>query len=219
MKSFISTNIRATSLLAIMALSICPAVAEVEAVGSLNEESSAGWEVSSTDLINVGAPSLSAVSGQGEGMRVAVTDGKAGGALTADTQASEYMSYDNVSYSVTYELNTEAHPNGYDIDEICTYAGWSQWRVNQVYEVVVKTVASDREPIAQVSYTPVVEGLPKLADASTKVSIKNNDGSLLATGVTAITFTFTGDTENPQAGASALGAMYREIDVIGKPTP
>ena len=193
--------------------------AEVEIVGELNEDSSAGWEVSSTDLINAGSPTLSMVTGLGEGMRTAITDGKAGGALTADTLPSEYMSYDNTQYAITYALNTESHPNGYDIQEIATYAGWSQWRVNQVYEVVVETVTAARQPIAKVNYTPVIGGIPKLADASTKVTIKNNDGSPLAYGVTAITFIFSGDSENAQGDGKPIGAMYREVDVIGQPTP
>ncbi len=210
---------RVALLVAVFVLGMGSAVAEVETETSLNEQTTAGWEVSATDLINVGSPSLSSVSGEGEGMRAAITDGKAGGALTADSVSAEYMNYDNNEYSMTYALNTESHPNGYDIQEIATYAGWSQWRVNQVYKVFVRTLTAERELVASVNYTPVIGGIPKFADASTRVLIKNNDGSPVASGVTEITFAFAADLENPQEDGKPVGAMYREVDVLGGPTP
>lgn len=205
---------------------VCLSVLSIESAFSdelliktdLVEGSCAPWEVRGDDLINNDSSYLSSVSGYGESRRAAVTDGGAGPEESGKTEDADIMYYDNMDYSITYDLDIVNHPKGYDIAEINTYAGWSYWRINQIYQVYATGVDGSTIPIAEVSYLPIVDGNPKISQAATRVSLRKENGSPIATNVASVTFELRGDVANPQSGIEkSVGAMYREFDVIGRP--
>lgn len=195
---------------------------------SINFTSTAFYPVNEygeySNLILAGSSFLAEVSGGAEDQRAAITDGLVGGSTTDTTISgavsppSQTMSYDNVtSFSITYTFDTFANANGYDIASINSFAGWSKWRVNQIYDISYTTVDDPTLRLLQsVSYTPIVDGNPGGDNVSTWVNVSSDDGMLLS-GVNSVTFTIYGDTTQPSGGAM-IGAMYREFTVLGDPS-
>ena len=108
--------------------------------------------------------------------------------------------------TVTFELDLAASPQGYDITELVTYAGWDQNRDGQEYAVEYSTAEDpvDFRPLATVpQFNP-----PGAGASSTRVSLTGLTG-MLVRNVARVRFTFT----NFESGAT----FYREIDAIGTP--
>ena len=98
---------------------------------------------------------------------------------------------------------------GYTLTNLSTYAGWNAGRDGQEYTVSYSTVGA---PGTFTTLTTIPQfnptGVP-FADAHTLVSLTDSTG-VLATGVAAVRYTFTG-FENG-------GTAYREFDAFGSPT-
>jgi len=181
--------------------------------GSHADRSQTHWSGVGNDLINAGSPAILSVTTEPSGQQAAITNGH-----TAATTGGIIMYNDVASYSITYTLDTSVHTLGYDLTSIDSYTGWTQWRVNQIYDVTYTTVGSATPlPLASVAYQPIVDGYPSLTNVSHRVHI-TDVGGVLARGVKTITFTFKGDTTQPSSGLSHVGAVYREIDIGGRPT-
>ena len=184
---------------------------QVSVVGMHEDTSQVFWSGIGNDLINDGSPTLQGVVGTSLG----------GAIINGDTSSSvngELMYLDQSSYSITYTLNTSINTLGYDIISIDSYAGWTKWRVNQIYDITYTTMANSAPiALAQVSYLPVKNGVPAENNMSTRIHV-SNPSDVLATGVKSITFTFKGDTTQPASGVATVGAIYRELDVVGRPS-
>jgi hypothetical protein len=187
--------------------------AQVSVSGSHADRSQVHWAGVNNDLITTGSATLLSVTADPSAQQAALINGS-----TSATTGGLTMYNDLASYSVTFTLNTATNTLGYDIIAIDTYAGWTKWRVNQLYDVSYTTVSSATPvPLTSVNYLPVTNGVPAVNDMSTRVHI-TNPRDILARGVKTITFTFRGDPTQPATGFPNIGAMYREIDVHGHPT-
>ena len=114
---------------------------------------------------------------------------------------------------IVYELDTAAAPLGYDISRIDMYGGWNDsGRDQQLFAVGYTTLASGGTfiDLATANFNPTV---PANTQSATRVSVTDDAGGVLASGVNRLLFQFdpTGQPENGYVG-------YAEIDVIGAPT-
>jgi hypothetical protein len=167
---------------------------------------------SSTDLINGLAPSAQAgtFNLESSGGIPVLTDGVFGSIGTGVTGAHPAFATGGPSggTSLTYSLNTAASPAGYDLSSIVSYGGWNDaGRDQQSYVVSYSTVASPAlfVPIATVNYNPPN---PDNTPSATRVTITPDVGSILASGVAAVNFSFANPVENGYTG-------YAEFDVFG----
>jgi hypothetical protein len=114
---------------------------------------------------------------------------------------------------VKFFLNTVKSPNGYDINQIQSITGWSGGRIAQHYFVFIRFLGNSHfEHKALVEVKAPAGALDNYFEQ--RVRISGKDGALLATGVDAIHFVFLG-----LEGQSHPEAVYRELDVLGGPTP
>jgi hypothetical protein len=174
-----------------------------------NEASQVAFPALRDDLVNAGSPSLAAAMHDGytkyQGCRIeALNDGEPG---VDSAQPGVAFDLDGV-WTTTFVLATARAPKGYDINEIRTIAGWIKNRANQKYELLLAKIAAPGSFISLgvFEYAPNVTG-------STRITLTKANGPL-ATGVAAIRFRFMPDRPGVQAETA-----YREIDVIGSPTP
>ena len=186
-----------------------------EAISSEVDDAYAA-DVSASDLVNNGQTSLTSFASS-----VAPVFGPGGqndgqyGQANENTAAAWYQPPASLPASLTFKLNVTAHPAGYEISAIRTFAGWkdggTQTYANQKYTVEYRPVGSANWVLLRsVDYSPFTN----LVDtpANTKVSLTAPSG-LLATGVAALRF----NLELPsQSGGAANGTVLREIDVIGQ---
>lgn len=111
--------------------------------------------------------------------------------------------------TTTYFLNTTARPNGYDIQEIRLFSGWTD-RASQSYRIFYSVVGDASfqqlggDVIANVGTTT----------ASVMTRTYDTTGASILSGVDAIRFEFY---DGP-AALDGPGTVYREFDVTGWPT-
>jgi hypothetical protein len=171
---------------------------------------------SSTDLINGRTPSASngdfALELAG-GLPV-LTDGAYGtitqpGGAPDRTHGAFATAGNTAGTSVTYALDTAAHPLGYDLSSIVVYGGWNDsGRDQQLYQVLYSTTANPTNfvNLASADFNPNV---PADTQSATRSTITDTTGRL-ATGVAALRFNFL----SPENGYTG----YAEIDVLGSAT-
>jgi hypothetical protein len=173
-------------------------------------------DVRNDDLVNSGQVSLTSFTSSvqptfGAGGQ---NDGTYG--LANVSAAAYYHAGASLPATLTFTLNTAAHPEGYRISAIHTFAGWkaggTQTHANQKYLVEYLPVGgSDWLLLKNVDYSPFTA----LANtpANTKVSLTESSGAIV-TAVAALRFILAVPTES--AGANN-GTVLQEIDVIGQP--
>jgi hypothetical protein len=173
-------------------------------------------------LVKVGASSCASVedtsansNGDGASNADAIRNGTtlngSGGAETLD-DGKTYRGYGDGN-SVTFHLNLEANPGGYDLTEIRSFAGHSDARAGQNYTV---SVAYANASGAQ-TFVKLADGtIDCPGGGSTELRITEAAGGVLdnhagasGAGVSAVRLDF----HNGAAGFD----VYREINVIGKP--
>lgn len=164
-------------------------------------------EISSTDLINMGQPTLSgspssSVAPYGS---YAVTGLNNGSANTSDSSTFAFWSSPGSNPVVTVNLDTSDN-QGYDIQSMTSIAGWSSAAYRyaaQQYDVHYSVVGDPNfTPLTSVDYVPFTS----TGAGASKVTISDTTGTL-ATNVDALRFTFY-LIENETA-------VWREIDVTG----
>jgi hypothetical protein len=194
--------------------------AAVVVTKDLNSTSRAFYPVSSTDLIN-GLPATSSTyngqfeGGTGQSSLPALNDGSAGSS-TATTTGQVLFDRDDPSWNVVYTLNTAASPLGYDITSIASFAGHGDARVDQTFSIEVMFVGGSS--FVPLTGTIEYDAAPSTGSGSfsTRVTVQDDGGAPLATGVSAIRFTAFIPASN--TGASTGGSVYRELDVTGTAT-
>jgi hypothetical protein len=180
------------------------------------------YAVSSTDLINGLLPTDSAGDFTVEiaGGLPVLTDG-AYGTITQPGGAPDrtHGAFATVGGGggtgtfVTYTLDIDANPLGFDITSINAYSGWNDsGRDQQLFAVSYSTVADPATflDLAQGNFNPTV---PADTQSATRVTVADDALAALASGVGMVRFDFTGPPapENGYVG-------YAELDVIGTPT-
>ena len=201
-------NIRTKSTI-VLALGLCAGTLTVSAaVLEADSQTSTGFTVSSTDLINGVLPAVTGSLGPDEG----VTDGSGTGSpltnglfgdpgVSAGDAGNVVSIHDGVTLTYTLALSGP----GYTITGINTYTGWrDHGRDGQAYDVLYSTVGAPSTflLLATVGYNPSTGGDP----SDTAVFLTDTTGTL-ATSVAKIKFSFP-STENGYVG-------YRELDVFG----
>jgi len=114
-------------------------------------------------------------------------------------------------WTATFELNPVGAPDGYDITEIRSYAGWNSiGNSDQSYELLFRIGV---DPVFQsqgtFNFDETLAPIP-VAGGSTEFVLGNSSG-LIGTNVNAVRFVF------PNVNASLTG-VYRELDVFGVAT-
>jgi hypothetical protein len=179
-----------------------------------SEGEMAGYESDvAPSLVKAGADTCASVedtsanaNGDGASDAGAIRNGTTlNGSGDADTlnDGKTYRGYGEGN-SVTFHLNVGAHPGGYDLTEIRTFAGHGDARAGQNYTV---SVATANAPQTFVKLTDAAIDCP--SGGSTEVRITKAAGGVLENRVCAVRLDF----HNGPAGFD----VYREINVIGKP--
>ena len=190
---------------------------------SVSGGSQLAFPASSVDLINKGSPSLASeyhtdyAGGFYSGYSTtaaALNDGTQGSnqwtaAAAFGEIAQENGNLPNFSWwTSSYGLDLTNAPNGYNITEIHSIAGWTSNRLNQRYELWVSKVGDP-------GYEKVGElVLNSTASGSSQIKLTGVAGNVIASGVDAIWFNFL----DPSTGLNNDDTAYREMDVFGEPT-
>lgn len=134
------------------------------------------------------------------------------GVAASDSTNAAFYSNTNLSATITFTLDTSVNTFGYDLASIQSIAGWggnSTTHANQSYNVMVSYVGDASFSLLQsVSYTPFTSGN---ASKSSMVTISDDGGDLLASGVDEIRFVYN----ETGTWGTAAGLVIREIDVTG----
>jgi len=182
--------------------------------------------VSATDLINSGQPTLSLATvttpffgpnGTNDGLAGPNNSAQNTFFSSGNDFASNFTEADETAWA-TYDLDVSSNPLGYDITSIESFMGWqanSELHANQIYSIEISTVESESyTALTSVLFTPFPTSVNG-SNHESHVTITEDATGVLATGVDSIRFKF----ENPGGGAgSADGTVVREIDVHGAPT-
>lgn len=114
---------------------------------------------------------------------------------------------------IEFNLDLTTHTAGYDISRIDTFATWLAYRSRQAYSIEVRPVGGD-----WITFAPTTGWTRGAAvdDLYTKVSHLSNGaaGTPILRGIGAVRIRFADVVVQPIAFV-----VYREIDVIGAPTP
>jgi len=171
-----------------------------------------GFPASAADLLAAGGGTLasavhsdySSFTGTGTTGTAALSDGLLGSASTNTDTAFDL----DGQWTSTYTLNTGIAPGGYDISEIRTISGWQESRTSQTYELFF---AFAGDPGTYISHGTFAYSLgTSTTSKSTQISLTEPTG-VIASGVVSVRFAIF----SPGSGRETV---YREIDVLGKPT-
>ena len=173
--------------------------------------------ISATDLINVGTPTLAGftvsqntnIPGGGAAGNDGLNDG-----IGTNNDGLAYWANPGGSLTATYTLTGSA--TGYDITSINTIHGWRDSRERhaaQRYDVLIATVLDPGYTLlTSVEYDPYGSVNSNAGQASTQVTLTEDTTGVLASGVTGIRFVLF-----PDPGGNEVGVV-REYDVFGTPT-
>jgi hypothetical protein len=162
------------------------------------------------DLVNVGSPTLAKVTMEnfkkfGACAAKSLNDGKVG---LPSNQNGVTFDLDG-KWITTFQMDTGKSPNGYDITEIITSAGWPPNRACQKYELLISRVSAPEKYVSQGIFE--VDAKNSLA-TQIKLTAKKN---MIASNVASVQFKFM---VPKSATGGATQTTYREIDVIGTPS-
>ena len=182
--------------------------------GSGGTQSTYDAQISSTDLINAGQPTLSSVAATAT--PTFPLSGLNNGSATTDTTTLTYWGNPPASVDVTFTLNTSTNTRGYDLTGVTKFNGWGDSTSrygNQKFNVLISTVDTPTtfNLLKSVTYTPFATS--DVASGASKVTLTDTTG-ILATRVAAIQFHFV-----PIPGTTAEIGVFREINVAGSATP
>ena len=182
-------------------------------------------DVAKDDLVNLGQPTLLAVTDEkvtidggarnADAIRNGTTQNGAGGGETQN-DGKTFRGYGEGD-AVTFNLNTALHPEGYDLSRIVSFAGHTDSRASQNYAILVSLAKAPTKFLPLFASASVASGggSSELILATPKGGVLEGDNGLKASGVAAVRFEFRGGSA--QGGAGLGFNVYREIDIIGKP--
>jgi len=165
---------------------------------------------SSTDLVNAGQLTLSgtATAGfSGAGSPTVLNDGTLGAPNNIPDTAIDNT---DGSYTLTFTLSTAFDPDGYDITEIKTVAGYPTARVSQTYELFYSTIYNPSfVSLGTFFFRPTIEAGYK--DHSTLIDLTDSSG-VIVSNVVQLRFSVL-----PALGSFDENSetAYREFDVFG----
>lgn len=181
------------------------------------------FTVSSTDLVNAGQPTLGTVTttyerlNTGYGEIAVANDG-----IGTGTDVTRLLTKSLQAFTLTIDLNTSVNSFGYDINTIKTYAGNSDSRARQEYQVFYSLIGSaDYIQLIPDTFTSDRPEKPFQTNTGTgggqiaggsggETELTINIGGL--TNVDSIRFVTSVASGNP----TAFGAtVFREFDVFG----
>ena len=205
---------------ALMALGTLPANPDPGRDDGLSQEDH--WSRQSTtpwalqdNLLRAGAPSLAAVSSSGYGGKRPLT-------VLNDGLQQAFIAEDDNRFEVAYQLNTEAQPGGYDIQEVRSHAGQGpadngDEQAHQAYELWWASVAAPDvlQRLGDVHHIHVSR-----AEKASRVVIRRPDGLPLVQGAARLVFRFV-PPPTRQMGFIGIGnpTRYRELEALGAPSP
>jgi hypothetical protein len=211
-------SIRAAAVLAILVAIPYPAAAAVVVTQVHSGVDNAyAANVSTTDLVNKGAPTLASFTGT-QAPRSGAGGENDGKYRTSGSAAAFYpwkqSGRGKLPLTLTFTLNLKEAARGYDIVSIDSFAGWkgegAQVYANQKLEIEYQIVGSSGWTLlSSVDYSPFT-GSTSSAPANTWVKLTG--ARVLASGVRAIRFTYA---PPPEARPGSQGIAIQEIDVIG----
>ncbi len=154
-------------------------------------------------------------------------DGMNNGVMTPANE-QPILGFDNVTSNfgwAVYELDTTTNTLGYDVSNILSYAGWSGARVNQSVEIkyalVGETITAGEElahTLGTFSYAPSDNATPY---AYTTMSIEDEAGLLMLTGISAIEVKYVDNMfngNNGVVGETGNFTAYKQFAVVGTAT-
>lgn len=170
------------------------------------------------DLVNAGQPTLEKAEAvnpfahPATGLDVRfINNGRTDYTGASNRTDGGFAAYDGGG--VVFTLNTSLHPEGYDLSEIRVLSGADGRRISHNFDVAVCHVGSDVFiPLAKVR-TGNDLGKTTKSRLEVQTVIHNARDEPIARGVSRVRFTLHSDSNiGPET-------IYREIDVIGKPSP
>ena len=204
----LSSLFAAAMLLASAAGLQAAVIVNVNYNGGAQNETQFDNQISATDLVNAGQPTLTSV------VAPAVNGGSIAG--LNDGTAGSWAWY--VTSTITFNLDTTVNTQGYDITKINSFAGWGANMGAQSFTLFLKTTTSSgnfvQYGLGPNGTDPFVNEIgfnesTRSTNLSTLTTLTGASGGPIATGVTALQFQYS----NPSV--SGNGAVIREIDVIG----
>ncbi|BCM93531.1 hypothetical protein IAD21_05422 [Abditibacteriota bacterium] len=178
-------------------------------------------------LIGIGQPTFLSVSGEhfshdgggtdADALRNGTTLNGTGGADTSN-DGKTFRGYGDGDF-ITFNLDTTHHKAGYDITRIVTIAAHNDSRASQNYAVSIAFASDPLKFVSLISSASVAcyGGASRLVLANPKGGILEGDTALKASGVASIRFEF--HSGSVAEGAGSGFNVYREIGIVGMPTP
>jgi len=181
-------------------------------------------DISATDLINAGQPSLASAAWDKtpffESNSVNNGTGHPAGSGGGTYLPATFGGGGKLPFTYTATLDTSVNEQGYEITEIRSFAGWNQngaSLANQKYQVLVSTVDTPLFlPLGTFEYSPF-DSASTQETGATKMVLTKNGGGVIASGVDAIRFVALDHGFNSADGGTPGidGTVYLEFDVIG----
>ncbi len=130
-----------------------------------------------------------------------------------------YGAGNKLPFTYTFTLNEAAHPGGYDLTQVRSFAGWSQNGAqlgNQKLELWVRRVnEAVFSSLGTFGYMPFSAGRPEQASAT--MMTLSSTGAALAVNVAEVRLVLL-DHGYKHASYSVDGTVYHEVDVLGAPS-
>ncbi|WP_435894046.1 sialate O-acetylesterase [Oceaniferula spumae] len=173
-------------------------------------------QISTTDLVHTGQATFSGPVVHSNTPNFG-SAGVNNGGTNVDTSNSTFWNISKLPASVTFNLNTSANTDGYDITAVDVFQGWhanSAMHANQNYKIWVRLVGSTLyTELHTVNYNPFGTGDDPHHYSHTKVT--EDDTGIIVSGVDSIRIEFLVPASS---GGAAPGIVVNEIDVHGYPT-
>jgi hypothetical protein len=170
---------------------------------SFSNTSQTAFPVSSADLVNNGATTLSNVSGTSGDFGSSITNIN-NGSIGNNSSDTPSVYFAGAGAIVTFDLNVTINTLGYDLSQIEVFTGWEEERVFQNFSIAYSDVTSaSYVNLGTFSNSPSLLA-PGAGMYSLRLSLTDSLGNI-ATGVDSIRFTFN----------NVLSPAYREIDIFG----
>ncbi len=205
-----------SAIFLMLILSATTNAAVIELTANNGSQSFFDANISTIDLIQSGAPTLSGTVVASAPGTFAETGSNDGTAINS-SGLTYWGGVHSAGQDLTFTLTGSA--TGYDITSVNSIYGWQDSRSRhsaQQWTLEVATVANPTfTPLHSVVYTPF--GPTDNAEGSTQVTLNDTTG-VIASGVTGIRFHIDHFSTSGATGYTGELGVIRELDVFGAPT-